>query len=435
MSEHRIMAAVITTLLALVADGCSQMRATDRAMEDYRRGITGSSSAIRGLGRAPENPVRTVSYDEDAEAVADPLTVEDFGPTELPNTFKRLVGKGPNRSEAEKAFGFAEDAYEEALTLAGVGDGNSGAREIPAAAREKFAVAGERYREAAERYPNSSLSHDALFQAGEAYFFADRYAESNESFEMLIKQFPGTRYLDRAEARRFSIARYWLQLDEIDPDSFLTYNLTDPRRPRRDTDGHAMRVLDKIRLDDPTGKLADDATMALGNAYFAHGRLLDAADTYEDLRQAYPGTPHLFNAMLLEIRARLDAYRGPDYDGTGLVRSDRLLQTIVKQFPGKVDENRQVLDELASEIRHGMAERDLAMAQLYERRKEYRAARIHYQLVLDKYPETSVAQAARDRMTAIADLPDVPPVLLPGLVALLPEPKDQKPLFPSRGPR
>ena len=35
-----------------------------------------------------------------------------------------------------------------------------------------------------------------------------------------------------------------------------------------------MRVYDRIRLDDPTGKLADDATLALGNAYFAVGKFM-----------------------------------------------------------------------------------------------------------------------------------------------------------------
>jgi len=94
-----------------------------------------------------------------------------------------------------------------------------------------------------------------------------------------------------------------------------------------------------------------------------------------------------------------------------------------------------VLDELAAEVRFRLAERDLALAQLYDRRKEYRAARIHYQLVIDKYSDTTPADLARERMAMIADLPDVPPLLLPGLVGLLPAPKDQKPLFPSRAQR
>ena len=45
-----------------------------------------------------------------------------------------------------------------------------------------------------------------------------------------------------------------------------------------------------MRIDDPTGKLADDATIALANAYFEQERYLDAADTYEDLRVNFPSS-------------------------------------------------------------------------------------------------------------------------------------------------
>lgn len=424
MSVNHLMLGLTPLLLAAVV-GCQTWGGADEGITPPWR--KPGSSAVQGVAQDPNRSVRPVNYEADAEPKSDSFTLDDLAPTNFPDTVKRWTGRGPNKAEAEVAFNAAEAAFAAGTAARDAGD--------EATAKAKFIEAGDQYRAAAVRYPNSSLSHDAWFQAGEAYFFGDAYRQANDAYEELIAEFPGTRYLDRGEARRFAIARYWLQLDELNPDSFLTYNLTDPQRPRRDTDGHAIRVLDRIRLDDPTGRLADDATMALGNAYFAHSRYLDAADTYEDLRKAYPNSPHITTAMLLEIRARLDAYRGADYDGTGLVRSEKLLEQIVKQFPDEVEKNRVVLDELAGEVRHELAQRELTMAQLYDRRAEYRAARIHYQLILDRYEGTAAAPIAQDRMQAIADLPDVPPQRLAWLVDLLPAPRDEKPLFNSRGPR
>lgn len=433
----------LLSLLALIlCIGCKTVNYDDAAMDAYRRGVE-QPTGVRGVGasnNAPEREVsaRQVSYEEQ-EGKLDPLTMDDFAPARLPDTLRRVTGQGSDRAEAQREFDNAETLYSRALDRYDQVASGRNARDISAEeltdVKTLFDQAGDAYRDAARRFPNSRLAHDALMQAGEAYFFADQYAKANALYETVLAKYPGTRNLDRIQTRRFAIARYWLQLDEFDPDTWLTYNLTDPRRPRRDTDGHAIRVLDKIRLDDPTGRLADDATMALGNAYFAQARYLDAADSYEDLRQAYPGSPHLYTAMLLEIRSRLNAYRGAEYDGTGLARSENLLEQIVKQFPDKVEENREALDELAAEVRYGLALRDYTLAELYDRRSEYRAARLHYQQVIDDYSDTTLADQARTRMQEIANLPDLPPQRLQWLVDLLPAPRDERPIFNTRGAR
>lgn len=435
------LASVSLLAVLLSVSGCKTVNYDDAAMDAYRRGVE-QPVGVRGVGTqataSRSESVRQVSYEEQ-EGKPDPLTMADFAPARLPDTLKRVAGGAPDRSEAQRAFDEAETLYTQALDRYDAAGGADNPSNIPAdqlsEIKNLFDQAADAYRDAAKKFPNSRLAHDALMQAGEAYFFADQYAKANEMYELILAKYPGTRYLDRIQTRRFALARYWLQLDEFDPDTFLTWNLTDPRRPRRDTDGHAMRVLDKIRLDDPTGRLADDATMALGNAYFAQGRYLDAADSYEDLRKAYPGTPHLYTAMLLEIRSRLNAYRGAEYDGTGLIRSEDLIEQIVKQFPSKVEENREALDELAAEVRYGLAERDYVLAELYDRRSEYRAARLHYQQVIDDFSDTTLADKARARMAEIANLPDLPPQRLQWLVDILPAPRDERPIFNTRGAR
>ena len=49
------------------------------------------------------------------------------------------------------------------------------------------------------------------------------------------------------------------------------------------------------------------------------------------------------------------------------------------------------------------------MAQYYDAKSEYRAAREYYKVLLEKYPQTTFGQRAQQRMQEIRNEPDEPP--------------------------
>ena len=235
--------------------------------------------------------------------------------------------------------------------------------------------------------------------------------------------------MDIVQARRFTIAKYWLDVNRKTPDHFLTWRPSG-LRPNRDTGGEALRILDRIRLDDPTGKLADDATLALANGYFEKKRFMDASDTYEDLRRTFPNSEHQFDAHLFELRSRLQSYQGKNYDAANLEKAERLLKTIVTQFPRQADEHREYLSKEAGNIRLQQAERELSMAQYYDNREEYRAATAHYNEIVAEFGDTPIGELAKERITELTGKPPEPEQRLSWLVNLFPEPKSSKPLIP-----
>lgn len=285
------------------------------------------------------------------------------------------------------------------------------------------------YQTAAALWINSTMEQDALFKAGESYFFANHFKKANDTFEMLIKEYPGTRHMDIVQARRFGIAKYWLELAKEKPQNPLTVNVKNEERPMRDTHGSAIRILDRMRIDDPTGKLADDATLALANAFFEKKKFLDAADTYEDLRVNFPNSEHQFNAHLFEMKSRLEAYLGPEYDGTHLETAEKLLKAIVSQFPNEADKHRELLETENARIRKMHGQRQMAIANYYEARGAYPAAGMYYREVLDEYANTPLAKNAEKRIAKISDKPATsgdPPTWVANL---FPEPKPVEPIF------
>lgn len=336
--------------------------------------------------------------------------------------FKSAIGKGPDQQVALAGMEKANELFDEATA-------EREQQPDSATFAKKFVSAGDLYLQAAERWPKSSLEQNALFRAGESYFFADHYEKANECYEKLVAKYRGTRYLDVVQARRFTIAKYWLDLNRQSPDNFFTYRLSSGLKPKRDMGGHALRIFDRIRLDDPTGKLADDATLALANGYFEKKRYMDASDTYEDLRRTFPNSEHQFEAHMFELRSRLESYQGRDYDRANLDKAEKLLKTIVTQFPQQADEHRDYLSKEAARVRMLMAEREMSMANYYDKRGEYRAAKMHYAELAKTYGDTPMGKAAQERIGEIADEPAEPPQRMAWLVDLFPESEKTKPLL------
>ena len=200
-------------------------------------------------------------------------------------------------------------------------------------AAKTFKPSAKLFRKSGEAAPGSALEQDALFMQGESLFFADRLTEATEVYQKLQKQYPRSRHNDRVAARLFSISRYWIETVKADEDQWVSLNLTDPKKPRLDVDGHAIRVLDQIRYDDPTGRLADDATMAAA-AEFIRQKKFDQADEFlTDLRETFSDSDHLFLAHLLGIRCKLEVYAGAKYSGLVLEEAEKLVRQTRQRFP------------------------------------------------------------------------------------------------------
>ena len=172
--------------------------------------------------------------------------------------------------------------------------------------------------------------------------------------------------------------------------------------------------------------------MALANAYFEAGRYHEAADTYQDLRQAYPGSRHQFHAHLFEFKSRLKSYEGKSYNDEPLMQADELLRAIVQRFPQETRKHKDYLGSEAVRVREMLAERDYSLGRYFEKRGENRAADIYYQQVAQNFSDTEYADLAKDKTSELSELPAVPEQKIAWLADLFPEPKSTRAIIPSR---
>lgn len=264
----------------------------------------------------------------------------------------------------------------------------------------------------------------------ESYFFADQLTMATDTYQKLMKEFPRNRHNDRVAARLFSVTGYWLETVKANEKSWIPLNLTDSSRPRVDTDGHAIRVLDQIRYDDPTGRLADDATMAAAAEYIRQRKFNQADEFLTDLRETFADSEHLFSAHMLGIQCKIEIYAGPDYSGLILDEAEKLVRQTRTRYPEKLNgtEYGEMVARAANTIAFHRAESLIKKASFREKRKEYRAAATYYQDLLQNYADTPQADIARERLAQIDELPAVPTQRLAWLTTIFPESKPRNPL-------
>lgn len=373
--------------------------------------IRGKGYYVEGTSGFFDHEGRRVSDDMVGASVAEPTggLLGRLAPKSLMSSAKKAVGQGPNEQLARQCMAEGDALFRQ----------------------KKYVEAADQYRKCYKRWPDSPLEEEAIFKAGESEFFADRYPKADDEYALLIKKFSSTQYLSQVIIRRFAIGRYWEQYDQAHPRFVLNPNLLDKTRPRFDTRGHALRVYEKIRLDDPIGPLADDAVMATANAYFLRGRWDDADYHYGLLRSEFPKSEHQFQAHLLGLRCKLLRYQGPGYEGAQLDESEELATQLLTQFSHELGQERDRVVQVRAEVRSQRALREWNMAEFYAKNKYNGAAKHYYAKLIDKFPDTKLAQEAKSKVDSLQGLPDNPDPPFEWLVDLLPASKKDGPIVPK----
>jgi outer membrane protein assembly factor BamD (BamD/ComL family) len=360
---------------------------------------------------AANSELSQVNYEEDVAAgtgkeEADQSWVSSALSTKgLGNGISRLRGTHKDEQEAKKLYNLATEKFDEAAAAQkqAQDEPDKPAKLSAAQRRALFASAAEIYKVAAIRWTESALGEDALFMAGESNFFADRYVDASFNFAELVKQYPNSRHMDRVDGRRFAMAQYWLGMVESG-NGIWTVNLTDPRRPTRDEFTNAVKLFLAIRLDNPGGKLADDATLASANAYFRAKKFVRADEDYSYLRKTYPSSEHQFIAHFFAAKAKYESYLGPEYDAAVLENSAELIQRCFQIFPEDARDHEEELKKLLAKVRFKQAEKEWSRGQFHEGRGEIQGARYYYNNIVKDYPQTPFAERAQAKLDSLADV-------------------------------
>lgn len=256
----------------------------------------------------------------------------------------------------------------------------------------------------------SPLTMKALYFLGEIHFQQGNYVAAHDRFEELIKEFPGTNYLEKAVEREHQIGLAWMgYATSTEQEPTPRWSRFTGRLPFVDTGGHAVAVLDHVRMNDPEGPLADDAVMAVARYYAERGDHESAAIHYDQLIADHPKSPLMQDALLASVDSKVKGYIGPEYDGTGLEQARETVHRTMQLFPERLasteDPEQEELQQTLDLIADQEAERAYSVGSYYRRAGKVISSEYYFGMIVARWPRSTWAEKARGQLVELAAMP------------------------------
>lgn len=206
-------------------------------------------------------------------------------------------------------------------------------------------------------------------------------------FEAVIRDFPSSPYFLKAVEQEYNIG--------IDYINGLRRRLLGYRLENARPTGEELLIRTQERA--PGSQLAEQAAMALADHFYNRRELKLAAEMYSIFRQNYPNSGRVRQAMLREIESNIARFKGPRYDGSGLLDAKILIEQYQQQFPAESIRS-GITDGLDAWIDESAAQQVLDSARWYLKVDDVASARFILARLIRRHPATDAADEAIDIM-------------------------------------
>jgi outer membrane protein assembly factor BamD (BamD/ComL family) len=263
------------------------------------------------------------------------------------------------------------------------------------------------FQELAKKRKGTPWGEKSQYYLAETQYQRNRLVAAHDSYDLLIKDYPGTEYVAKVAKREYEIAQFWLaQCDpKLPDDKKLPWESRfNGRLPLLDLRGHALRALEHVRHNNPNGELADDAVLRIADEHFALRDYDSAALYYDQLITDHPKSPFLQRAQLAVIDTRMRAYLGPEYDGSGLEKARDMVHQTMHNFPDRPAGTEKLYHTLDL-INDAEAERTYVIAEYYRRTGKVASAEFYYGKIPRVWPKSPWATKAKTQLASLAKMP------------------------------
>ena len=272
----------------------------------------------------------------------------------------------------------------------------------------KLGQAEAAYAKLARTKKGTSWGERAQFALAEIQYKQGKLVAANENYEKLFGDYPGTRFVEEAVEREYAIGRIWLAETDPKTDPGFATRMRDRltgRLPTVDSRGHALSALEHVRHHDVDGPLADDAVMTIARHHEANENYEEAAIHYDQLIASFPKSKLVQPAQVASVDAKMKAYLGPDYDGTGLEQARETLKQSMEQFPEQLASHSDEMYKKLDHINEQDAERTYKIGEHYLWTGHINSAEYYFGEIPVRWPKSGWSKKAKVQLAKIAKMP------------------------------
>jgi outer membrane protein assembly factor BamD len=257
------------------------------------------------------------------------------------------------------------------------------------------------YQAVAKRYPNAIYAPEALYRSARLRLAGKNYTKAFEDFQQVLARYPNTRRFNEITGEQYRIASALLDGAR----GRMLWGLL-PGFKQRDK---AIEYFETILINAPYSDYAPLSLMNVARGHQRLGNIENAIDALDRMINTYSQTLLAPDAYLKLAQTHASLVDGPFYDQGATKEAITYFTDFMLLFPS--DTNIATAEKGLDGMKTMLAESKMRMADFYfYKRSNYKAARVFYNEAITAYPESAIAQRAKNRLAEVeAKATDQPP--------------------------
>lgn len=247
------------------------------------------------------------------------------------------------------------------------------------------------YTNVSKKYPNSVYASEALFRTGLILQQRRQYHKAFQAYQTLVTVYPNSEKFNQVIGEQYRIASA----------------LADGKRaksvwwlPGFRSRERAIAYFETIVMTAPYSDYAPLALMNAARGYKRMDETVAAIDALDRMISTYPRNVLTPDAYLKIAETHSSLVDGPAYDQASTKEAITYYEDYMILFPG--DAGMAAAEKGLDEMKSVLAKSKLTIADYYYKyRKNYKAAKVFYNEAITVYPDSAVAQEARDKLVKV----------------------------------
>ncbi len=249
------------------------------------------------------------------------------------------------------------------------------------------------YKVFVKKFSYSGQAPHAQLKVAELYEKLGDYEAAFQAYNTYLKKYPRGDDFDKAVAAQFSIAKRFLDGEKI-----KLYGIkTMPSM------GHTQKMFESIIENAAYSKYAPLSQFYAGQALEKQDKYKEAVDAYQLVQSKYPNDAIAADAQYQIGYVYMKQSRSEGvYDPSNASRARDAFEDFIARYPTseKVPQARENIKMLAARDTKGSFE----VAKYYDKQKQYKAAVIYYNDVIQKQPGSPESDLAKKRIEELKGL-------------------------------
>ncbi|MBI3886908.1 MAG: outer membrane protein assembly factor BamD [Opitutae bacterium] len=277
------------------------------------------------------------------------------------------------------------------------------------------------YARVAKKYPNSVYAAEALYRSGLIRQQRHEYFKAFEAYQQMVSRYPNSEKFSQVVGEQYRVASFLLEGKR----NYLFGVI--PGFKNREK---SLEYFEQIVANAPYSDYAPLSLMNVARGQQRLGNTEEAIDALDRMINSYPRNVLTPDAYLKLAQTHASLVAGPAYDQQSTKEAITYYEDFMILYPG--DPGVASAEKGLGDMKRVLAQSKMVIADYYyEKRRNYKAAKVFYNEAITVYPDSDVAAKARARLTDVeARLAGQTPKVTPADHALPTEkPKKKKRFF------